>query len=66
MMLMSAGVRDQPLEVTSTAVFLMLSKDKPSLPALLPPTMIMVAYRVMMVGCAVVKIEASLLMVRVV
>jgi hypothetical protein len=33
------GVRDHPPDVMSTAGFPMLSRDRPSLPALLPPTM---------------------------
>ena len=41
MMVTLAGVRDQPLDVTSTVGLPMLSRDTPNLPALLPPTMMM-------------------------
>jgi hypothetical protein len=63
MMLTLAGVKVQPLDVTSTAGLPMLSSDTPSFPALLPPTMMMGASMVSEAGLSMEMNEASLLIV---
>jgi len=60
MMLTLAGVRDQPLDVTSTAGLPMLSRDTPSLPALLPLTMMMGASMELDDGSSLDMVEDSL------
>jgi hypothetical protein len=63
MMLTLAGVKDQPLDVTSTAGLPMLSRDTLNLPALLPPTMMMGA-SVELANCSPVDmVDDSLLTV---
>jgi len=63
MMLTFAGVRDQPLDVTSTVGLPILSRDMPNLPALLPPTMMMGTSVEVAAGSSMVTTEISLLMV---
>ncbi len=60
MMLTLAGVRDQPLDVTSTVGLPMLSRDTPNLPALLPPTMMMGASMLLDGSSSLDKVEDSL------
>jgi hypothetical protein len=62
MMLTLAGVRDQPLDVTSTAGLPMLSSDTPNLPALLLPTIMMGTSVVSEAGSSMETTDASLLM----
>ncbi len=59
------GVRDQPLDVTSTAGLPMLSSNTPSCPVLLPPTIMMGASVVLEAGSPEEVVEASLLIVMV-